>query len=45
MYNKPFVIAEVGCNHMGQMDIAKDFIEIAAHFCFNNHISDSGFIP
>ena len=33
MYNKPFVIAEVGCNHMGQMEIAKDFIEIAAHFC------------
>lgn len=33
MYNKPFVIAEIGCNHMGQMDIAHDFIETAAHFC------------
>lgn len=33
MYNKPFVIAEAGCNHMGQMDIAKDLIETAAHFC------------
>ena len=32
-YNKPFVIAEVGCNHMGRMDIAKDLIETAAHFC------------
>lgn len=32
-YNKPFVIAEVGCNHMGQMEIAKDLIETAAHFC------------
>ena len=32
-YNKPFVIAEAGCNHMGQMDIAKDLIETAARFC------------
>lgn len=32
-YNKPFVIAEAGCNHMGQMAIAKDLIETAAHFC------------
>ena len=32
-YKKPFVIAEVGCNHMGQMEIAKDLIETAAHFC------------
>lgn len=33
MYNKPFVIAEAGCNHMGQMEIAKKLIETAAHFC------------
>ena len=33
MYKKPFVIAEAGCNHMGNMDIAKDLIETAAHFC------------
>ncbi len=33
MYKKPFVIAEAGCNHMGQMDVAKDLIETAAHFC------------
>ncbi len=32
-YNPPFVIAEAGCNHMGQMEIAKDLIETAAHFC------------
>ena len=33
MYKKPFVIAEAGCNHMGQMEIAKDLIETAAYFC------------
>lgn len=32
-YNRPFVIAEAGCNHMGRMEIAKDLIETAAHFC------------
>lgn len=32
-YNKPFVIAEAGCNHMGQMEIAKEMIETAAVFC------------
>mgnify|MGYP004686225369 FL=1 len=33
MYKKPFVIAEAGCNHMGQMEIAKTLIETAAYFC------------
>ena len=33
MYQKPFVIAEAGCNHMGQMKVAHDLIETAAHFC------------
>lgn len=33
MYKPPFVIAEAGCNHMGQMEVAKDLIETAAHFC------------
>lgn len=33
MYRKPFIIAEAGCNHMGKMEIAKDLIETAAHFC------------
>lgn len=32
-YQRPFLIAEAGCNHMGQMEIAKDLIETAAHFC------------
>lgn len=32
-YEKPYVVAEIGCNHMGQMEIAKDLIETAAHFC------------
>jgi N-acetylneuraminate synthase len=29
----PIIIAEIGCNHMGQMDIAQEMIKIAAHFC------------
>lgn len=32
-YKKPFVIAEAGCNHMGQMEIAHDLINTAAAFC------------
>jgi len=30
---KPYVIAEVGCNHMGDMEIAHDFIKVASAFC------------
>ena len=33
MYKKPYIIAEAGCNHMGQMEIAKDLINTAAGFC------------
>jgi N-acetylneuraminate synthase len=33
MYRKPYVIAEIGCNHMGQMDIAKQLITTAKIFC------------
>lgn len=33
LYNKPYVIAEAGCNHMGNMEIAKDLIQTAAIFC------------
>lgn len=29
----PFVVLEVGCNHMGQLDLAKKMIECAAHTC------------
>jgi len=32
-YQKPILIAEAGCNHMGQMDIAKELITVAASFC------------
>jgi len=27
------VIAEIGCNHMGRMDIAKDMIKMVSQFC------------
>ncbi len=33
MYKKPYVIAEAGCNHMGQMEIAHELINVAAYFC------------
>lgn len=33
MYRKPYFIAEAGCNHMGQMEIARDLIYTAAVFC------------
>ena len=32
-YKKPYVIAEAGCNHKGEMKIAKELIDTAAHFC------------
>lgn len=32
-YKKPFVIAEIGCNHKGDMEIAKELIKIATIFC------------
>lgn len=32
-YKKPYVIAEAGCNHKGDMDIAKELINVAAAFC------------
>lgn len=38
IYNDPYIIVEAGCNHMGQMKIAKDLIETAAHFCKANAI-------
>ncbi|MGI6737039.1 MAG: N-acetylneuraminate synthase family protein [Anaerovoracaceae bacterium] len=31
--NKPFIIAEIGCNHMGRMDLARKFIRIAKDYC------------
>lgn len=32
-YLKPFVVAEIGCNHKGSMDIAKQMIKTAAIYC------------
>ncbi len=32
-YKKPYVIAEAGCNHMGDMEIAHELITTAAIFC------------
>ena len=33
VYAKPFVVAEIGCNHKGDMAIAKELIRIAAEMC------------
>lgn len=33
MYKKPYIIVEAGCNHMGDMEIAKELINTAAYFC------------
>lgn len=30
---KPRLIAEIGCNHMGNFEIAKEFVKIASIFC------------
>lgn len=31
------IIAEIGCNHMGKMEIAKELISVAAHVCKANY--------
>ena len=28
-YEKPMVMAEIGCNHMGQLEIAKELLDLA----------------
>ena len=33
MLRKPYIIAEAGCNHMGQMEIARELINTAAIYC------------
>jgi len=30
-YESPIVVAEIGCNHKGEMDIAKELIDLAKH--------------
>ncbi len=32
-YKKPFIIAEIGCNHKGDIEIAKELIKVAKIFC------------
>ncbi|TBN03602.1 N-acetylneuraminate synthase [Hyunsoonleella flava] len=32
-YKPPYVIAEIGCNHKGDMEIAKELIKVAKIFC------------
>ncbi len=32
-YKKPFLIAEIGCNHKGDISIAKEMISVAKYFC------------
>ena len=32
-YKKPYVIAEIGCNHKGEMELAKELIKVAKIFC------------
>jgi N-acetylneuraminate synthase len=33
IYKKPYIIAEIGCNHKGDMAIAKELIKVAKIFC------------
>lgn len=37
-YKEPYVIAEIGCNHKGEMSIAKELIKIAKIFCNVNAV-------
>lgn len=32
-YKKPYIIAEIGCNHKGDLAIAKELIKVAKIFC------------
>ncbi|MDT3428002.1 sialic acid synthase SpsE [Paenibacillus forsythiae] len=31
--DRPYIIAEIGCNHKGEIAIAKEMIQIAATYC------------
>ena len=33
MYKIPYIIAEIGCNHKGDIEIAKEMIQVASQFC------------
>ena len=32
-YKKPYIVAEIGCNHKGDLEIAKELIKVAKVFC------------
>lgn len=34
----PVLIAEVGCNHMGDLELAKRFVDVAVNFCEVRHV-------
>lgn len=38
LYKKPYVIAEIGCNHKGEIEIAKELIKVAKIFCNVNAV-------
>jgi len=37
-YKSPYIIAEIGCNHKGDIDIAKELIKVAKIFCNANAV-------
>jgi N-acetylneuraminate synthase len=32
-FQEPRVVAEIGCNHLGKMDVAKEMLQTLKHFC------------
>lgn len=36
--NSPTLIAEIGCNHLGEVDTARQFIDVLASFCGVTHL-------
>ena len=40
----PVLIAEIGCNHMGKMEIAKRFIDVAQGFCISRPLAPNHFM-
>jgi N-acetylneuraminate synthase len=34
----PVLVAEIGCNHMGDLDLARRFVDVADTFCEVNHV-------
>ena len=34
----PVLVAEIGCNHMGDVDLARRFVDVADTFCEVKHV-------